>query len=152
MEEGYKSVSDKIAQKERDELLEKVYHTDARVTAMEAQVNTVVSSVSRIESALVNKQTSPSTLVTMIVGALTLMAAMVFGVFQMTTLSQQPIVNDVAEHRESINKLMNDDSNTNYQMGRLMEWQEYAEERIRSIDSDVSDLDRRVRDNSEDGR
>jgi hypothetical protein len=152
MNKEYESVTDKLAKREREDLLERVYHTDARVTAMESQMATVAGSVSRIESALVNKQASPSTLVTMIVGALTLMAAMVFGVFQMTVLSQQPIVNDVAEHRESINKLMEDDTEISYNMGRLREWQKYAEERINSIYSNVSDLDRRVRDNSEDGR
>lgn len=146
------TVADRLAKRERDDLLEKVYHTDARVTAMESQMATVVNSMSRIESALVNKQATPSTLITMIVGALTLMSAMVFGVFQMTALSQQPIVNDVSEHRESINKILEDGKQISYNMGRLAEWQAHAEERINRVDTSVSDLSRRLRNNSEDGR
>jgi len=149
--EGYESVTDKLAQKERDELLEKVYHTDSRVTAIESQMSGVVASQARIEGALVNRQTSPSTLVTMIVGALTLMGGMVFGVFQMTTLSQQPIVDDVAEHRVNINKLTENDRELVYEMGRMAEWKMHEQARLDRIDQHLDTLYDRLRDGSEDG-
>jgi hypothetical protein len=111
---------------------EKVMHTDARVTAMEGQMHDMGNAVSRIETLLLNKQPQPTALIGILFTALTLLAAMLFGMAQYTSLALVPITNDVAEHRMSIDDMSEFKEEMQYKLGALEEWQNTCSERASS--------------------
>jgi hypothetical protein len=110
-----------------EDLREKVYHTDARVTAMESQITDMNQSMGRIENLLLNRQTNPIALVGITLSALTLLAGMMFGIAQFTQLALRPIEEDVAEHRKSLDEISDFKESIQYKMGALEEWQQHID-------------------------
>ena len=106
---------------------EKVLHTDARVTAMEGQLNDLTTSMGRIESLLLNKQIQPMAIVGIVLTALTLLAGLLFGVAQFISVALEPIANDVAEHRVAIDDISDFKELIQYKLGALEEWQEHID-------------------------
>ena len=102
---------------------EKVLHTDARVTAMEGQMQDMTSSMHRIESLLLNRQTPTTAIIGITLTALTLLAGLLFGMAQFTSVALQPVADDVAEHRISINDIQDFKEDMQYKLGALEEWQ-----------------------------
>jgi len=107
----------------KDDLWEKIYHTDARVSAMESQMQDMGGSINRIESMLLNKQTPPLAIIGVMLTALTLLAGLLFGMSQITQASIAPLADDVAEHRIALDKLSSFEADMQYKLGALEEWQ-----------------------------
>jgi hypothetical protein len=101
---------------------EKVMHTDARVTAMESQIQDVSSSVNRIENMLLNRQeTSPIAWFGVIFSVLGLCGAMIWGMAQYVSLNQAPVVDQVNRNDAQIQKLEEWQNKTHYELGVIHE-------------------------------
>lgn len=138
--------------KDNAEILEKVYHTDARVSAMESQMADMSHSMGRIESLLLNRQTNPLSIVGIMLTALTLLGGLLFGMAQIMHLTMAPVSDDVAEHREALDSFVAFKENTQYKFGALEEWQKSETNRLNRISGRVDDIDDRMRDTGEEGR
>ena len=113
----------RVTDTNNNEIWEKVYHTDARVTAMESQLSDLNNSMGRIESLLLNRQTSPMSIVGIMLTALTFLGGLLFGMSQFTHLTLLPISDDVAEHRVAIDRFSEYKEEMGYKLGALEEWQ-----------------------------
>jgi hypothetical protein len=105
------------------ELIQKVYHTDARVTAMEGEMRVLSQGVSRIETMLLNKP-GPNYLGWLGAGIsiFTLCVGGVFGVAQYVELTLSPIRQDIAERESVIREFGQFKNEIHYELGKIHEW------------------------------
>lgn len=140
------SVSDTLDQ---NELVRKVYHTDARVTAMEGEIRQLAGGVSRIENMLLNK---PAPNILGWIGAglvvVSMLAAGLFGIAQYIDLTQQDIRVDVNSRGTVIDEFRSFKEGTHYEMGRIHEWkeqqtrqQQHFDERMHQLESEINRID-----------
>lgn len=119
-----------VSEKDSD-IWEKVYHTDARVTAMEGQLSDVSGAVSRIEQHLLNKPTPniQSLALTIVLGCATLF----FSLAQYVNLELTPIQNQIESRSDALQDFQDFKHQTHYEFGRLHEWKEQSEKKIDKI-------------------
>ena len=145
--------------KTQQDLREMVYHTDARVTAMEGQITTIGNNQLRSEQKidqLINVINSPRqvnwaawagvclTIIIMIVGGL-------FGVAQYVALVNEPQVQDINYNRTSIGEMKEWQNQTHYEFGVSHSVQdrhskdiEEMWDRMLEFNRDIADLRERV--------
>jgi hypothetical protein len=95
------------------ELLERIHHTDSRVTAMETKVDSMAGGISRIESAVLNKP--PVNFAAWVGIALSIITISGGGFLLMTgyvDLTLEPLWDDVRDAERAIDKI-DDRSETN---------------------------------------
>jgi hypothetical protein len=115
---------------DQQELVKKVYHTDARVTAMEGEIRQLAGGVSRIETLLLNKQeTSPLQWFGIIFSVLTLVGALVWGGGEYIEARLGIIRSEQALQHRSIDKLQDAQLEYQYELGRVHEWKEQEQSR-----------------------
>ena len=143
--------------KNQQDLREMVYHTDARVTAMEGQLASVASSQSRTESKLdqlINSLHQPKNVnyAAWVGVCLSLIAMLVGGTLTFTNyvkLTQDPIVIDADYNRHQINELREFQRQTHYEFGLLSQSKEIMEVEIERLWAHIHALegiDREYRD------
>lgn len=143
--------------KTQTDLREMVYHTDARVTAMEGQVNTLVLSHNRTEGKidqLISNLNQPKHVnwAAWVGVALTFMAMSIgglYGISQYITLTQAPIIEEVAYQRDITQTIRGFQRETHYEVGvqhTKNEWYKLEIERLwehihkqEEVDSDLRD-------------
>lgn len=107
---------------ERAELLERIHHTDSRVTAMETKVDAMAGGISRIESAVLNKQ--PVNIVAW-VGVMISIVTLVSGGFLLMTgyvqLTLEPVWADLADVEDDVANLQEDTERHNADISVLKE-------------------------------
>lgn len=134
---------------DQNELVRKVYHTDARVTAMEGEIRQLSGGVSRIESMLLNK---PAPNILGWVGAglvvISMISAGLFAIAQYIDLTQQDIRVDVNSRGAVIDEFRSFKEGTHYEMGRIHEWkeqqlrqQQHFDERMHHLESEINRID-----------
>lgn len=105
-----------------------VYHTDARVTAMEGQLSTMGGSINRIEHALLNKQ--PPNLAAWVGIVITIFLAGIgglYGIAQYISLTQSPILDAVAVLDDKMQGVREYQRETHYEFGVVHERKEYIQ-------------------------
>lgn len=122
--------------KDDKQIWEKVLHTDARVTAMEGQLNDLSEGVARIEAYLLNRP-APNYLgwaaacltgFSMLVGALWM-------VIQYVNLTQEPLRSDITHIEDRQNEFEEFKHQTHYEFGILHEYKRTQERVDAKIDS-----------------
>lgn len=128
--------------KDNNEILEKVYHTDARVTAMEAQIADISHSMGRIETLLLNKQeTSPLAWFGVIFSVLTLCGGLLAAMVTYFSMSTEPLRDKMLEHEKYVSEFSDFKHQTHYEMGMLHEWKRATDERIEDVKQSVEKVD-----------
>lgn len=111
--------------KTNDDLKEMVYHTDARVTAMEGQISNLAVSQQRSEGKLdqlITTMSQPRTInwaawVGVGLTSVAMLIAGSFGIVSYTTLASAPLEQDVAQNREATEVLQTFQNQTHYEFG-----------------------------------
>ena len=131
-----------MAKKDSD-IWEKVYHTDARVTAMEGQLSDVNNAVSRIEQHLLNKPTPNvySLGLTILLGCGTVF----FSLAQYVNLELAPIQDQINHRGGIISEFTAFKHQTHYEFGGLHEWKADHTTELQHMDDRMHQIEDRVR-------
>lgn len=139
------------------DIWEKVYHTDARVTAMEGQLSDVSSSVGRIEQHLLNKP--PVNIVGWIGVFLTLVTffgGTVLGLTNYIELVLEPVRVELVEAAEVRAKFADFKGHSLHEFGTIQQWKadtsdelEHQHERLHYIQDQISGLEKQTATNEE---
>lgn len=134
---------------DQNDILQKVYHTDARVTAMEGEIRSISGGLVRIENMLLNKP-EPNVLGWLGAGFtfVGFVAALLFGVASYVDLTLSPIRGDVKARAEVVAEHHEFRREQAYDQGRTDEWRRQYEERVEhnhdrlhDIEDDISRID-----------
>jgi hypothetical protein len=135
-----------------NDLATMVYHTDARVTAMEGQLTGLGQSMSRIEAHMMDKP--PFNAAPWIGIGLTILFAGIGGMFtgmKYIQLTQEPLRVDIQElwsadrlEREREQKVMEFIKQTHYEFGRITEWKDGHIDASNNHDSRFHSLEEKV--------
>lgn len=140
---------------EENELIRKVYHTDARVTAMEGQLSSITAGMGRIEAKMMEQPE------TNYLSWFLAIAAVMFGVAQYVELVNDPIRALMAQRNEPIVDFREFKQETHYEMGKIHEWKNTYDwdkgraedraaveaERLREAEAAIASLNQKVEDN-----
>lgn len=107
-----------------NDIWEKVYHTDARVTAMEGQLQELSNSMARIEGHLINKpEQSFSTYAGLFLSILTILGGLIWGMTNYIDLTLHPVRNNIENLIDKQAMFSEFRYQTHYEFGMLHEWQ-----------------------------
>lgn len=130
---------------DQNELVKKVYHTDARVTAMEGEIRQLAGGVSRIESMLLNKP-EPNVLGWVGAGmaAIGFIAALLFGVASYIDLRLTPLRDNVSSRGDMIAEYQQFRQREAYDQGKEDEWMRHYELRSKMHDDKFKELQEEI--------
>lgn len=119
-------MSDSVPKSETD-LREMVYHTDARVTAMEGQLDSIAHSLSRTDTKIdqvIHAINAPKDINWVGIGALCIsMIVAMFGgargMVEYVTITQAPILSTLDEHSDVLSHLREFQQQTHYEFGQF---------------------------------
>lgn len=123
-------------QKEEKAIWEKIYHTDARLTAMEGQMTDLSDGVKRIEQYLLHKD-PPNTLgwLTAVGGGLVMLFTFVFGMVQYIDITLEPIEQLIESRQTIVEDFGSFKHEMHYEVGRLHENKELMRKEWEEMDS-----------------
>jgi len=110
-----------VGEKEESKIWEKVYHTDARVSAMEGQLSDLSAGVQRIESHLLNKPRE--NILSWVIAA----AGALWGVAMYIDMSLEPIEDVQQRNMEVVTVFREFKEEVHYEMGILHEWKRHID-------------------------
>lgn len=134
-----------VSEKDSD-IWEKVYHTDARVTAMEGQLSDVSGAVSRIEQHLLNKpEPNVTAWIGIAFGVLTFIVGLLWVVVQYVHLNNEPIQETMAARGEVLQEYTEFKHQTHYEFGGIHEWKAAYDTRLVKDEAEFNSLKERIR-------
>ena len=150
-----KHLSDKestvaVEQQNRNiDIWEKVYHTDARVSAMETELGNVTAGVVRIEAHLLNKpEINVTAWIGVVLTGLGLMVGMLFGMVNYVDIKQQPIIDSLAARDVLLKEYQDFRKDTAYEHGRqdalnasMKESVDLNRTRLHAVEKEVNRID-----------
>ena len=126
--------------KERS-LSEMVYHTDARVTAMEQQLMGLGNALSRIEAHMMNKPPMPvAPWVAIGLTVLALAVGSLYGILEVVELSMVPVREEIRDNTSTIHHLTEFQTQTHFEVGKTEAREEAQQEELLNLRNHVHEL------------